>query len=166
MKSSGKVLKNKVLMLFFLVGVSVWVIISARQWPPKSALFPQVISSFVLILSLAELCLTFFGKGESGEETDIMDFKLSNDLDKTLVNRRIISILLWIIGFTLGIFLLGFPITTPLFMFLYLKFDGKEGWGVSISMTIVVWMCFYFLFIWFMKTHFAEGLIIEWLKGG
>jgi hypothetical protein len=51
-------------------------------------------------------------------------------------------------------------------MFLYLKFDGKEGWGVSISMTIVVWMCFYFLFIWFMKTHFAEGLIIEWLKGG
>jgi hypothetical protein len=157
---------GRVLMLFFLVGVAIWVIITAQQWPPKTALFPEVIGSFILILSLAELFFTLFRKEESGEETDLMDFKLSKDMDQALVNRRILSILLWIVGFLLGIVFLGFPVTALLFMFLYLKFDGKEGWKVSIGITAVVWASFYILFIWFLQTRFEEGWVIELLKGG
>ena len=155
---------GKVVMFFCLVVIAIWVVISALKWPMKTAIFPIIIGSVVFLLAVTELCFTLFEK-KGTEKTETMDFQLSKDIDQALANRRTLSIFAWIIGFFFLILLLGVPIALPLFMFLYLKLSGKEGWRISIGLTAVVWVCFYFLFIWFLRTQFLSGWIQQWLSG-
>jgi hypothetical protein len=157
-------LSGRAAMICALAVIAVSILISARTWPPQSALFPMIISFFILSMSVAFLLVTLFGKKKDGE-AEVMDVKRSEGADQKLSNRRLLSISLWLIGFLLLILLFGFPTTIPLFMFLYLKFEGKEGWVTSIGLTVGVWACFYFLFIWLLKTPFPEGWILEWLSG-
>lgn len=156
---------GKALVIFCLWVMAIWVIISALKWPPKTALFPLIIGIAVFLMALAELLFTLFGKEEGGEET-VMDFQLSRDTDPALATRRTISISIWILGFLLMILLLGFPVTAPLCIFLYLKLEGKERWGISLGVAAGVGACFYFLFIWLLNTSFEEGWVIEGLKKG
>lgn len=151
-------------MIFGLVLMGIWTIISALKWRSDAALFPLCIGSFILIMAIVELLLILFGKEEIDEEAAVIDFKLSKDTDQTLANRRTISIFLWILGFLPMILLLGFPIATPLFVFLYLKFVGKEGWRISLGVTAAIWACFSIIYIGLMENPFMEGWIYEWLK--
>ena len=157
-------LGGKAVMILGLVVIAVSILISARTWPPQSALFPTVISFFVLAMAFALLLVSLFGKKKGGE-AEVMDVRRPESVDQELSNRRLISISLWLIGFFLLIVLFGFPITIPLFMFLYLKFEGKEGWTTTLGLTVGVWICFYFLFVWLLKTPFPEGWVLAWLSG-
>jgi hypothetical protein len=160
---------GKAVMLLCLMGISLWTIISALQWPIKTGIFPIGMGGIVFLLAMVELFFTLFQKDtdtqEKKEETEVMDFKLSADTDRAVARQRTVSIFLWIVGFFFMIVLLGMPVALPLFMFLCLKFSGKEGWKTSIGLTAVVWVSFYFLFIWFLKTQFLAGWIQQWVKG-
>ena len=74
-----------------LIGVSTGVIISAIKWPLKTALFPLVISISVLLMTTAELLMSLFGKEEGAKKGAAIDFKFSEDIDKTIVLRRTIG---------------------------------------------------------------------------
>jgi hypothetical protein len=84
--------------------------------------------------------------------------------DKALEKKRTINICLWIFGFFFMVLLIGFPIAVPLFVFLYMKLQGKEKWGVSLLMTLVAWGSFYGLFVKFCDIPFMEGWIQQGLK--
>ena len=151
-------------MYLCLMVVAVWIIISALNWPMKTAILPIIVGIIVCLLATTELCFTLFEK-KGATKTEAMDFQLSKDVDQALANRRTLSIFAWIIGFFFLILLVGVPVALPLFMFFYLKFSGREGWKISIGLTAAVWICFYFLFIWFLKTQFSSGWVQQWLIG-
>ncbi|HEU4343129.1 MAG TPA: hypothetical protein VFU31_16370, partial [Candidatus Binatia bacterium] len=67
------------------------------------------------------------------------------------------------LGFFLGIWLLGFTVTIPLMVFSYLKIQSNESWGVSLMLTALAWLVFYFLFVRLLTLPFPEGLIFTWL---
>jgi putative tricarboxylic transport membrane protein len=67
-------------------------------------------------------------------------------------------------GFFLLILLLGFPISVPLFTFLYLKLHGKEGWGMSLGLSASALACFYGLFVWLLHIPFPEGWVQKGLR--
>ena len=69
----------------------------------------------------------------------------------------------WILGFFAAIVLLGFPIAVPLFVLLYLKGQGREGWVLSIVMTVAVWGLFYGLFDRLLHLPFPAGWLLTWL---
>ena len=157
--------RGRALVILGLTGISIWVIISALKWPPKTALFPLVIGIFVFLMAAIELFFTLLRRKESdGDKIEVMDFKFSQEVDQALAKRRTITMFLWILGFLFMILLFGFPITVPLCIFLYVKFEGKEGWGISLGLTAVIGIFFYFLFIWLLRTRFEEGWIFEGLK--
>jgi len=157
-------LGGKAVMILGLVVIAVSILISARTWPPQSALFPTVISFFCPGDGLRVLaCLPVWkeerwrsrshGRETAGERRS-GSVQSATDLHLPLAYRFFILIVLF-----------GFPITIPLFMFLYLKVEGKEGWVTTLELTVGVWACFYFLFIWLLKTPFPEGWVLEWLSG-
>jgi hypothetical protein len=59
--------------------------------------------------------------------------------------------------------LLGFPIAVPLFVLLYLRLQGREGWIVSLAMTAAVWGVFYGLFNRLLHLPFPAGWLVTWL---
>ncbi|MEI9477249.1 MAG: tripartite tricarboxylate transporter TctB family protein [Deltaproteobacteria bacterium] len=153
--------RSRSVVIFSFAVIAILAIISASKWRPKASLFPLVIGSFVLILSTTELLLTLLWKEKSVEETEVVDFKIS---EGELANRRTLSISLWIIGFFFLILFLGFSIAIPVFLFLYLTLDGKEKWGISLGLAVLIWICFFGLFVWLLNTPFPEGLLQRALR--
>jgi hypothetical protein len=152
--------KNASLALSVLIMMaSGYGVVAATAWPWKAALFPLVIGIPLFCLAAAEALWTLLG-AEAGRGGEARDFQLS--IGKQTARRTAVAFA-WILGFFAAIVLLGFPIAVPLFVLLYLKGQGREGWGLSIVMTVAVWGLFYGLFDRLLHLPFPAGWLLTWL---
>jgi hypothetical protein len=92
-----------------------------------------------------------------------MDFKLSEQLPRKTVTRRTLLAIAWMLGFLAAIVLLGFPLAVALLVFVFVKFQGREGWVTSGVFTIVVWVFFYAIFDRLLHLPFPAGWIQTWV---
>jgi hypothetical protein len=158
-------LKAKYLMNLTLVIIAVGVIITALRWPFKTALFPILVSLFLLMGAIADLLLNLFEReGDGPKETAAADFKLSEDIDPAIVTRKTLLAFSWIIGFFFLILLLGFPVAIPVMFFFFLKVQAQERWGTSLLLTGSALVFFLGLFVWLLDTPFQTGWVFDGLK--
>jgi hypothetical protein len=134
-------------------------VVVASGWPWKAALFPLVIGVPLFCLAAAEALWTLFASAP-GQADEARDFRLSIGNDSL---RRTLVAAGWILAFFAAIVLLGFPVAVPLFVLLYLRLQGAEGWIVSIAMTAAVWSVFYGLFDLMLHLPFPAGWLFSWL---
>lgn len=142
-----------------IMAISGYGVIAAWSWPWKAALFPLVIGIPVFCLAAAETLWVLLGTTERGETRD---FQLSDHLPPRETLRRTGVAFGWILGFFAAIVLLGFPVAVPLFVFLYLKLQGKEGWLFSVVFTAAAWLFFYGLFDRLLHLPFPDGRLLTW----
>lgn len=129
-----------------------YAVFAATAWPWKAALFPLVIGIPLFCLAATELLWNFFGKEEPSSSTDAS------------ARRRMALIAGWMLAFFAAIALLGFPIAVPIFVFLYLKLQGGEGWALSIALTAGVSALFYGLFDALLHLPFPAGWLWDLLR--
>jgi hypothetical protein len=142
-----------------IMGISGYGVIAAWTWPWKASLFPLAIGIPVFCLAAVEALWVIFGRTERGETKD---FQFSHALPEKEVLKRTGFAAGWVLGFFAAIILLGFPLAVPLFVFLYLKVHGKEGWVLSVVFTAAVWLFFYGLFDRLLHLPFPEGWLRAW----
>lgn len=135
---------------------------SSIDWPLRTALFPRVIGIPLLLLALVEMILSMLGV-EKKREGHAVDFELTTDVDPLIAWNRTLGILGWTLGFLFLIVVIGFPIAVPLFVFLYLKLVGKEGWVLTLILTVISWLFMEGLFNRLLHLPFPEGLIFSLL---
>jgi len=128
---------------------------AASAWPWKAALFPLAIGIPLFCLAALEALWAFFGRAEA--EEGAMDLQITPPGRATWIAAA------WMLVFFAAVVLLGFEIAVPLFVFVYLKFQGGEGWTLSIVITAVVAAVFYGLFDALLHLPFPPGLLLEWL---
>jgi hypothetical protein len=145
-------------LIFFIIFVY-----QAQDWRMQARLYPYAIGIPMIILAIIQVILDL--KGVVRKQTDAapVDFQFSQNIDPVLAKKRTINIFAWILGFFVGIYLLGFPITIPLLVFTYLKFQSGEKWGLSIILTVGAWLVFYGLFVKLLVLPFPDGKIFTWL---
>jgi len=143
-----------------IMGVSGYAAIAAWAWPWKASLFPLVIGIPVFVLSAAEALWVLLGTTERGEARD---FQIAQHVPEEVALGRTANTTAWIVGFFAAIVLLGFPVAVPLFVFLYLKLEGKESWVFSAVFTAVIWVFFYGLFDRLLHLPFPDGWLLTWL---
>jgi hypothetical protein len=129
-----------------------YAVFAATAWPWKAALFPLVIGIPLFCLAATELLWAFFGTEEKRDATEAG------------ANRRVVIAATWMLAFFAAIALLGFPIAVPLFVFLYLKLQGREGWAMSLALTAGVFALFYGLFDALLHLPFPSGWLPDLLK--
>ncbi len=139
--------------------ISAWAVVSAMHWPWKAALFPLVLGIPVFCLAAAEVLWVLLG---STSQNPLMDVQPSADLPEKVTRSRMLVAIGWMLGLFVAVVLLGFPIAVPLFVFLYVKLQGREGWGLSLVFTLVVWGIFYGLFDRLLHLPFPAGWIQTW----
>ena len=133
--------------------------IAALDWPLKAKLFPLVIGIPLFCLAAAEALWVLFGKSERIEQP-------TDAVPPELARRRGLIAAGWIVGLLVLVVLVGFPIAVPLFVFLYLKLQGREGWIFTAVFTAAVWGAFYGLFDQLLHLPFPAGWAVEWLGFG
>jgi hypothetical protein len=52
----------------------------------------------------------------------------------------------------------------PLFIFLYLKLEGREGWLMSVAVTFFSWLFFYALFERMLNVPFPDPLLLSFFQ--
>jgi hypothetical protein len=141
-----------------MMAVSGYAVIAAWAWPWKASLFPLVIGIPVFVLSAAEAAWIMLG---STGKAQVQDFQMTQDVPEHVALSRTANAVGWIAGFFAAIVLLGFPVAVPLFVFLYLKLEGREGWIFSAVFTAVVWFFFYGLFDRLLHLPFPQGWLLS-----
>lgn len=155
---------SKTFISLSLMVIASAVAITALEWPFRSALFPLIVGISVFVMAIAETVLGLFDEREGAGKAGALTTTLSEDVDPKTAFWRTLNIFAWTFGFFLMIFFFGFPIAVPLLVFLYLKCQGKEGWGITLMLTGATIVFFYGLFIWFLETTFPEGWIFRGLR--
>lgn len=154
-------LKGAVAFCGFLIVVSGFAIFTATGWSFKTKLFPLSVAIPLLILSIVQLVLMFLGKEETNEGA--MDVDFTTDVPPEIVRRRVVGVFCWIVGFIVFVYLLGLPWTTPLFIFLYLRFQTEVSWPGSLISAAITWGCFHLLFQSLVHIQFEPGVLQTWL---
>ena len=138
---------------------TVYGIVTAWDWPEKAKLFPLAIGIPLFCLAAVEAAWSLLRP--EPRPSQAMDFQVSAAGHGT---RRAAMALAWMLGFFAAIVLLGFPLAVPLFVFLYLRLQGRESWTLSIVMTAAVWGIFYGLFDRLLHLPFAAGWLLGFLR--
>lgn len=151
---------GRVVMSFFIALIAGAVAVKALSWPLKAGLFPLIVSIPVCCLACVDFFLELFEKQTSKEGS--VDFTFSEGAEKAVERSRTIMIFVWIVAFFCLTLIVGFQVAVPLFVFFYLKLEGKESWKLSLIVSAVTWGAFYGLFVWFLNVPFMDG----WLQQG
>jgi len=154
--------KGRVLFCVFLIFVAATAIYLALDWPFKAALFPLSVGIPLLLLAGIQLVQLLVGKEERIESAAV-DLEFSSDVAPEIERQRVISAFAWIAGFILCVYLIGFPLTVPLFICFYLRFESGVGSIPTMAATAITWVVFYALFQRLVHLQFEQGALQAWL---
>ena len=143
--------------IIVVIALALW---QSRNFGYRAGLFPWTIGFPLLALAIAQLCLELTGKAK---RTVTREGETAEERSADVVLRRTTSIVSWILGVLLLIWLLGFNLAVPVTMLLYLKLTGQEKWPITVIFTFVTWAFFYGLFVYSLNIPFPAGRIFEWL---
>jgi TctA family transporter len=138
-----------------VLSVALW---QSRNFGFRAGLFPWVIGTPTLFFAILQLIRELTAK-----KTD--DSATRGASDRRLVVHRTVSILSWIVGCFVAIWLLGFALAVPLVILTYLRFAGKENWRITALVTFFSWLFFWGLFEKTLNVPFPQGLLIDLIKG-
>ena len=147
---------------YFYYFVSGYAVFAASRWSFKTGFFPLAVAIPLLALTLLHFYLELFGAPETSKGPAV-EAEFSNEVAPEIARRRVITIFSWMAGFILLVYLLGFPLTVPLFVFFYLKIQSRVGWTQSILLTAITWALFYALFQRLVRIQFEAGVVQSWL---
>jgi len=141
------------LSLFFVI-VIVAGIITAAKWRWDTRLFPWAIGVPALFLALWQLVVDFKGAKTQPESTrkpvsGPVDIPADATIPADERMRGTLRAVGWVAGFVLGIWLLGFLVAIPLFVFFYLICEAQTGkvWafllaaGSDLFIWIIICIC-------------------------
>ena len=156
-------MSSKKLEALFTVGILLVFVLAlwqSRGWDLQTGLFPWLIASVMVVLTLAQLGLLLRGQGQT---TSTMLATAEYDLPPDVVRRRTLRVMLWIVGFMATLWLLGFPIAVPLLTLAYLRFGAGERWLLSIVLAAATGILFYVVFVRVLTIFFERGVLLRLL---
>ncbi len=115
---------------------------------PSAASFPKAILIPAIVLAALATFREITRRERSGPSIEVaaapVEFELEEEIqiEPAVEVRRTIIIIGWIVGFFIGIWLIGWMVTVPLAIFLYTKIAGRESWFIAITAGVVGWIFF------------------------
>ena len=148
-------LQSRMLFTLAVVGFSAYTVISSRDWPLGTRLFPWIVGIPIVFLSLIQLVVELYQSRSATDrpKEDTGDLQVDLSMGARIVAEKAGNFFAWLLGFFFCIWILGFFLAVPLYTFLNLKFQAKESWLLSSALTLGA---FVFLVVLFDQTiHIA-----------
>ena len=146
----------------FIMVIFFAAVYTAGQWQYQARLFPWTIGIPAVLICVIQLGLDLFQIGDSADSDDLtglMDLPVDRGVPVSVVVRRATNIFGWILGFFFVIWVVGFIITVPLFVFFYLMTQAREKFGVSIVYTAGILVFLLGLFHYVLHIPWPAGLV-------
>jgi hypothetical protein len=156
-----KIDRGKIFFILLLLGIAIVFSYISQSYAPKPRLIPLAVSIAAILIGLP----IFANEIYSIKLISSFKFRLTDFSDKTVRTaagrdssfQRLIIILLWMSGFLILVFFLGFYIATIAFSFIYLKVQAKIG---SLKASMISGALWFFIYV-----IFAKGMELFLFKG-
>lgn len=147
---------EKSLFTLFILLLLSWAIYVALDWPLRASIIILVLGSAGVVLSLVQLISDLVSHGAGVDESAGIAF----DAPALKPEGRWgnLEIWGWILGFYVTIYLIGFPVAIPLFVFAYVKVYGGR-WGTALSLAFLAWAFLYGIFEKILHVPWPEPLL-------
>lgn len=157
-------LNGRAVVCLCLMAIAAGAFFQATRWPLPAKLFPMVVSVPLFLLALTEFAFNVLGGKDRRGGGESPDAAHGEGADPQVVRKQTLWVFGWCLAFFVMVLLVGFSVSVPLFVLLYLRPYCKEGWGISILLTVLAAVGFYGLFVRLLNVHFEPGLLQQWLK--
>jgi len=155
-----------------LVGPGLWVIAfmgfaaafwSATGWRFSARLMPQTAAAAGLIVIACAGAMAALAKLQGrpvlGTKTAYEVLGAFGALSETTVYARLAVEALWLAGFLIGVLLVGLMPAMGLYMFSYMATAGRTRWATAFTITVPLWIGFYFLFVKLLHVPWPPSLL-------
>lgn len=133
----------------------------------KPILVPAISCGIIIVLGIAQLFkeLSESAKqtGTAGENSKTAE---ADEKEAKHKNKKYLAGFSWLVGYALGIYLIGFIYGTFLFIILFIRIDGGRSWLKSGTVAVLVTAAFWVSFVYFLQTDLWSGAIFNWLNLG
>lgn len=149
---------------FLVLVFFVYLVWEAGEWRLQARLYPWAIGIPMILLAVINIVQEIRGPKEGAvSDNTPVDFQLTQTVDRAVAVKRTANALIWIVGFMVGIWVLGFSITVAGMTFGYLKIQSEEGWPMSLILTASAWLIYYVVFERTLLLPFPDGQVFRWL---
>jgi len=143
-----------------VIVIALITIVAGLRMPDfQSKLLPLVLGGSVLVLAAAGLWRDI----RSEDKTRATATEAENGSEQKVGGGQYLVVVVWTAGFILAIFLVGFLISMPLFIFSYMKTHNVR-WLTSIVCAVVTTAIIYFGFQTLLGVELYPGLLFTWLR--
>ena len=152
----------RTLLTLFFGAIFAYIVSSAWTMPIQAKLFPLTIGTLSLVL----LAWTLFKElrpstvtedGETGA-----DMAFSADEATREGRLKALELFGWLYGFVMTLWLLGFLLSIPLMIMLFLL-RHRESTKLTVILPIATWLLTWGLFDELLHLPLPEGFVFEWL---
>ena len=144
-----------------IVVLFAWALWQSRDFGMRAGLFPWAVCIPGLLLGLGQLARDVMGRRDPVAAE--MDAAAGPDVPAAVAARRTVEICLWILGFWMAIWLVGFSLATLVMTLLYLKVAARERWRMTLLLTALAVAFVYGLFEKGLAVPFPSGQLFVWL---
>ncbi len=161
--------------MILLMGYMLW---EASAWNFKARIVPTIVGSMAIFFSAFSLLHNIFARRiedaerESGKlENESVHMDLESDtahVPTNLVLWRAAMFYGWLVGFMASMATIGLIPTVPLFVVLFMRFEGKEPWRLIIPQAVLLTLFIYVMFDQMLTIPWPPSLLGTWfpvLKG-
>ena len=157
----------------FTFGVFVAVLaflVVSLNYQPRARLVPIIIAVPTLLLTLFQLLIDMIPavarRFSFFQEYDLFGIDAGRAAEPAEesrpagnVFRRELNFASWLLLLMALIYFLGYLVTIPLFLILFLRLRSSESWRMTLSITAVTWAFVYVVFIVIMGAPLHEGVV-------
>ncbi len=143
MEKESKLKLEQILFTLFIVCILIVALKSSLDWPIRASILVLLLGGIGLALALAQLGMDFWAISHEPAKAKGMSFEVP--LLEAGSRWGNLEIWAWLIGLYAAIWIVGFPIAVPLWVFAYSKYYGSY-WITSLSLTAVAWAFIYGIF--------------------
>ena len=138
--------------LFVLAG-SIVFLFWARTYSASSGRMPELVAWITIVFSLVDVTIQFdtsFSRGLRRLVTAerIVEWKMEGEEDVSF--GRVLVSVLWVAGYVVLLYFVGFLIATPIYIFPYMIFHGghtvRNSLLVTAATTLAIWLIFELIF--------------------
>ena len=148
--------------------IFVFALLTSLEWPTETRLFTLTIATAGLLLALLGLAAETKRAPQPPDsrslDADYQAPSVQPGIGTGDLRWRAITIFAWIFALVLLIRMVNFKIAIPLFTFLYLRLQVREGLLVCFLLTALMILLIIGLFDFVLHVPWPKGLIEGWLK--
>ena len=148
-------------MSLVMLAIFVSMVAMASTYPPEARLLPFVIGIPGTLLCLLQAGVEIAAARRGAREAVAAPAELGAPGPDV---RGEIALLACLVGLAAAILLLGFWLTIPAFIVLFLRFHEREEWRLTLALAIGGWVMLYLVFDRVLGIIVHNGFLIEFLN--